>query len=409
MNQMDILLGDFSKSSHVSHARELVPVLRERAARQWQESAVFQETIDDLQGSGLFGMMQPRRWGGSEAHLSEFYESVMTIAEADPSVAWVLSVVGVHSFHLAQFDERAQEEVWGSDSSMLIGSPYSPNGTAEIVDGGYVLNGHWKFSSGSKHCGWTFLGGVVKDGSTPDPSLRYQRNQLAFLLPRSDYEIVENWDVHGLRASGSHDIVVKNAFVPAHRTLSFIALQENKTPGQRVNTSPLYRHSFFQVFPRATSAPIAVGALKGMADQVVHYGLQRSKTAVVRAGVGNTAQDPAVALAVARALSAVDEMKASIHRSFVQLAQWVDEGVEGDLHTRRRYRYETAAGPARCAELASELFRVCGGSGVSRDLPFGRLLNDILAVRSHITNNFQPHANAWVFAQMGQDVAGWPV
>jgi 3-hydroxy-9,10-secoandrosta-1,3,5(10)-triene-9,17-dione monooxygenase len=407
---MDFLLGDFSKSEPVQRARALVPVLRERARAQWEQDHVFDETIKDLKDAGLFGVMQPKRWGGTEVCLSEFYEAVSTVAEADPSVAWVVSVLGVHSYHVAMMGEQAQEDVWGSDRSALVGSPYTPNGKATKVKGGYILSGHWKFSSGSKHCAWTFLGGNVDDGTVPDPKLRYQKNQLAFLLPRSDYEIVDSWEVNGLRATGSHDIIVKDVFVPEHRTLAFADVITKQAPGHLAHPKEsLYHMPFFQVFPRATSLPIAVGALKGMADNLVAYGLSRSN-AMTRAGVGNTAQDPAVSLAIARALDGVDQMKASMHKAFALMEKWRAEGTADDhMQERRMFRYQTGAGPARCADLASELYRVCGGSGLYQNQPFGRLFNDILAVRSHITNNYQPHATALVGPMMGVETATWPV
>lgn len=409
MSSIDFLLGDFSKSVFVQRARAMVPVLRERAREQWKQDHVFDETIQDLKHAGFFRMMQPKRWGGSESSLSEFYEVVMTVAEADPSVAWTLSVVAIHSFHLALFDEQAQADVWGKDPEALIGSPYTPNGKATKVPGGYRLSGHWKFSSGCKACDWTFLGGLLDDGTPPDPALRYQRNQFAFLLPRSDYEIVDSWEVHGLRASGSHDIIVKDAFIPDHRALRFTDVIARTTPGHAMYPKSLFHNSFFQVFPRATSLPIATGALKGMADCLIEYGRSRTQT-TVRAGVGNTAQDPAVHLALARALDAVDQYKTSLHRSFAMLDRWVHEGGEEDhLFERRLFRYQTGAAPERCAELASEIYRVCGGTGISEKLPFGRLYNDILAVRSHITNNYQPHATALVGGLMGQSTPLWPV
>lgn len=409
MANVNFLLGDFSQSVYVQRAREMIPTLKERAREQWQQDHVFDETIADLKKAGFFRMSQPKRWGGSESSLSEFYEVVMTVAEADPSVAWTLSVVGVHSFHLALFDEQAQIDVWGDNPNALIGSPYTPNGKAIKVDGGYRLSGHWKFSSGCKACDWTFLGGFLDDGTAPDPALRYQRNQYAFLLPRKDYTIVDNWEVHGLRASGSHDIVVDDVFIPDHRALAFTDVIARTTPGHDMYPDSLYHNSFFQVFPRATSLPIAVGALKGMVDCMIEYGRSRT-VAMVRAGVGNTAQDPAVHLAIARALDAIDQYKGSLHRSFALMDRWVHEGGEEDnLFLRRLFRYQTGSAPERCAELASELYRVCGGSGISEKLPFGRLLNDILAVRSHITNNYQPHATTLAGGLMGEATPTWPV
>ena len=76
-----------------------------------------------------------------------------------------------------------------------------PVGKAEWVDGGVKLSGHWSFSSGCDHADWIFLGGFVpSEGGRPD--------MRTFLLPKSDYEIIDNWHVSGLKASGSKDVKV---------------------------------------------------------------------------------------------------------------------------------------------------------------------------------------------------------
>ena len=110
-------------------------------------------------------------------------------------------------------------------------------------------------------------------------------------MPRADYDDRRQLDVHGLRASGSHDIVVKTPSCP-HTAPCHSQLLERKETRASAST-PAAVQTLFSSFPRATSVPIAVGPLKGMADQVIQYAWERSKTVVARAGVGNTAQDPA--------------------------------------------------------------------------------------------------------------------
>lgn len=398
------LIGDFSGSELVQRARALVPVLRERSARQWEQPRVFQETIDDLYEVGVLQAFQPKRWGGLEAHPSEIFEAVSVLAEGDASVAWVGGVLGVHSFHLSQFDEQAQEDVWKSNPKALIGSPYAPSGKAERVPGGYRLSGRWRFSSGCHHCDWTFLGANLPDVEGEDDAFVVSKSWAAMLLPRSDYEIVENWNVHGMRATGSHDIVVKDAFVPDHRVLLFSSLEDGKAPGLKVNKGDLYKVPFWQMFGRATSSVVPVGALKGMVDQFVEISRNRLS------GRGDkVAEDPAVSLAVAQALITVEDVKSAMHRSFATLYDWIEKGNLAHWQTRRQYRFQGSYGPKRCADAASELYRVFGGSVIFADFPFGRQLNDILAVRSHFTNHYQLHANTWVGDLMGLQVKGMPV
>lgn len=391
----DYLLGDFSKSELVSNAKDLVPVLRSRAREQANVNRVLPETVVDLRKSKILQGFQPQRWGGVEAHPSEVFEAVMTLAEGDASVAWVAGVVGVHSFHLAQFDEQAQADVWENDPTALIGSPYAPTGKATRVEGGYRLSGHWRFSSGCHLCSWTFLGANLPKGDEETSQFVGER-WAAMLLPREDYEIVENWDTYGLRSTGSHDIVVHDAFVPDHRVLPFAHLADGQSPGLRTNTSHLYRFPFWQMFGRATSSVVPVGALKGMTD--VFIDAARKKVSMTGA---KTIEDPAAALAVAKARLAVEDGKSQLHRSFAKLEKWIDEGDVARWEERRLFRFQGSYAPSRCADAASELYRVFGGSGVYQDQPMGRQLNDILAVRSHFTNHYQVQASSFMNEILG--------
>lgn len=396
----DFLRGDFSKSRHVQAAREMVPMLRERAHEQWRHPMVFRETIAELQKRGFFQMLQPKRWGGGETTPIESFEVASILAEGDPSVAWVVGVVGIHAYHLAFFDERAQEEVWGQDPTTLISSPYAP-GKARRVDGGFVLSGRWSFSSGGDHCAWTFLGANIEGEESTRVATSASMAQYAFLLPRKDYEIIPNWNVHGLRATGSNDVVVKGAFVPNHRTLRWEQVLTNDAPGLARNTGALYRMPFFQIFSRATQAPAALGALRGMVQAFIDF--NRGKVSRRGTTIG---QNPEATLAVAEALSQAEEMKSQLYKNYGRvIGEVTGTGPSVPMDDRRQFRFQSSQIPPRVARLANELFRICGGHAVYEVHAFGRLLNDIMAIQSHQLNNYQLHANAWAGTLLGDEQA----
>ncbi|MFE3292886.1 hydroxylase, partial [Rhodococcus sp. NPDC059234] len=110
-----------------------------------------------LRDAGAIRMLQPKEHGGLEVHAREFAETVMSIAAMDGATGWVTGIVGVHPWELAFADPKVQEEIWGTDQDTWVASPYAPMGVARPVDGGYVLNGRWSFSSGTDHCQWAFL------------------------------------------------------------------------------------------------------------------------------------------------------------------------------------------------------------------------------------------------------------
>ncbi|HXP94240.1 MAG TPA: acyl-CoA dehydrogenase family protein [Candidatus Binatia bacterium] len=346
-------------------------------------------TIADMQEAGVFRVLQPKRWGGFEMDLRTYFEVQIVLGEGDMSAAWIYGVVGVHPWLMALLDDRAAQDVWGKETSVLISSSLAPMGKATPADGGFILNGRWKYSSGCEHCDWSFLGAIVQ---SEKPGLPDQRH---FLVPRKDYEIVDTWNVPGLRATGSHDIVVHDVFVPGYRVQALVDSFNLVGPGQAVNASPLYRLPFGQIFVRGVSTA-AIGALRGLLDALLEYGSVR----VSRAG-GRTAEDPVAQLACAETTAAIDEMKAVLFRTFDTLTRYAHAGQTPPLAERLQYKFQSAYVPERCMTLASRLFKLTGAAGISADLPFGRILNDITIGRQHLANQFEYYGRNWGATMFG--------
>src|SRR5262245_60689340 len=121
----------------VARARALHPALKARAAAADQARRIPAETIRDYHEAGFFKILQPKRWGGYEMDPQVFFDVQMALAEADTSSGWVYGIAAVHNFQLGLFDLKAQEEVWGKDSTVLIASSYQPVGKVERVPGGF--------------------------------------------------------------------------------------------------------------------------------------------------------------------------------------------------------------------------------------------------------------------------------
>jgi 3-hydroxy-9,10-secoandrosta-1,3,5(10)-triene-9,17-dione monooxygenase len=297
----------------------------------------------------------------------------MALAEGDMSVAWVYGVVGVHPWCVALLDERAEADIWGKDDTTLLCSSLMPSGSAKPVDGGYRISGRWKYASGCEHCQWAILGCMV-EGS----SLRCH-----FIVPKSDYEIVDTWHVPGLKATGSHDIVVKDAFVPAYRVQSQADNFKGIAPGHAVNPSPLYRLPFGQVFFRGISTG-AIGALQAMLDAYLEYGKLR-----MQRNAGRASEDGAIQLLCAETAAAIDEMKTILHRNFRVLEEYAERGEMPPLKLRVEYKFHNTVVAEKCSLLAARLFKAAGTAGIAADLPFGRILNDIAVARQHISNQYE--------------------
>ncbi|MES2301134.1 MAG: hypothetical protein V4521_03520 [Pseudomonadota bacterium] len=193
-------------------ARALVPHIiasRDEASRR---ADVLPETIAAIQAAGLLRAFQPARWGGLELDPRHLFDLQNVFAEHCLSTAWVFGVLSVQSFMLGRMDPLAQSDVWGNDPDALVSSSFAPVGRVTPVDGGYRISGRFTFSSGSTHAKWAVVGGMVPpDDARPAPQMRL------FLVPMEDYRIDRVWDTFGLRATGSNDLVIEDAFVPAYR------------------------------------------------------------------------------------------------------------------------------------------------------------------------------------------------
>jgi 3-hydroxy-9,10-secoandrosta-1,3,5(10)-triene-9,17-dione monooxygenase len=142
---------------------DLLPQLRERAQETEDLRKIPDANIKALEDIGFFTLLQPEQWGGLQCDPAVFYEAVRRIASACGSTGWVASIIGVHNWHLALFDQQAQEEVWGEDTNVRVSSSYAPMGAGVVTEkaDGYIVNGSWNWSSGCDHATWAFLGGPV--------------------------------------------------------------------------------------------------------------------------------------------------------------------------------------------------------------------------------------------------------
>jgi 3-hydroxy-9,10-secoandrosta-1,3,5(10)-triene-9,17-dione monooxygenase len=361
----------------LQRARDLAPVLKARQAEADKLRRLPDETIADFQRAGFFKMLQPARWGGLEVDPSTFFDVQIQIATACPSSAWVLGVVAVHNWQLALFAPQAQEEVWGKDPSTLISSSYAPTGKIAKVEGGYRVSGRWSFSSGCDHCQWVFLGGFVPpEGEQKGPDMR------TFLLPRSDYQIDDNWHVAGLKGTGSKDIVVENAFVPEHRTHRLVDGFTRKSPGNVLNTAPLFKIPFGQIFVRSVSTS-AIGIAQGALEAYCDIASKR-----IAAGDGaKVADDPQSQLVAARAAALVDEMRLTLHRNFDEMMTIARTGADFPIERRVQFRYESSNVVAKAVEAVDGLFTASGGRAIFLTSPLLRYFLDVHAARAHYANN----------------------
>lgn len=380
----------------VERADELGDFFEEQAEEADRLGRLPDNTVKVLKDLGIVRALQPKDFGGDELSPVDFFETVLSIGARSGAAGWVSSVVGVHPFELAQGSRQMQEEIWGKDPDTWVASPYAPFGRGVPVEGGYRFTGRWPFSSGTDACDWIVLGGMIadEDGNVEGPTaLRH------FVLPRSDYEILQDsWDVVGLRGSGSKDVVINGAFVPEHRVIDTRELSDGSGPAKGREDSPLYRMSFHTMFSGAiTTATLALA--EGALGEAVAY-MRRRKTS--RANV--VYRDP-------HQLSVLGAAAADIASSRLQLLHDIDRmwklaqaGKPASFELRAEVRRNQVRLVHRAAAAVDEVVQRAGGAAMRLDNPIQRFWRDL-----HTGLGHGAHAADPIYQAYGASLFGDPI
>jgi len=378
VKRMDVAGAVPSAEELLERARAMVPTLKARAKACTAARNVPAETIAEMKAAGFFRILQPANFGGYEMHPNAFFEVQKVLAEGCMSTGWMYGVIGCHPYELALFHEKAQQEVWGDDPDMLVSSTYQPVGKVTHVEGGFRLSGRWGFSTGSVHSGWVLLGAFCppKDDGTP-------AEMRTFLLPRSDYTIDEDaWHTFGLQGTGSHDIIVDDVFVPEYRTHRSIDGFLCKNPGQEVNTGPLYRLPWAQVFTRSVST-----AAFGGAQAAINAGMAIMQDRISTNTGKASKQDPILHAALARVIAEKQEMETTLRLTFDDLMGYAERGEDIPMEKRAFYTYQSATVVRRLARLIDDVVQLFGGRAIYMTSDIIQPWLDLHAGRAHVAND----------------------
>lgn len=352
----------------IDRINDLADQLREQAWEAEKLGTLPDETAKMLRAAGPIRLLQPKNYGGYEVHPREFSETVMATAALDPASGWICGVVGVHPWQVAFADPKVAEEMWGEDQDIWMASPYAPTGVAKPVDGGYIFNGRWQFSSGTDHCDWIILGALRGD---TDGRPIMPPKMLHMILPRTDYRIVEDsWNVVGLRGTGSKDIIVKDAFVPSYRVMDGDEVIDGTAQRNAGMTDTLYRMPWSTMFPLGISSAV-IGIAEGAL--AAHLDYQRE-----RVGAQGTAvkDDPYVLFAIGEAAADINAARQEILANVDKIWEIVDSGKEVTFEDRAAGRRTQVRAAWRAVMAVDQIFSRSGGNAMRLDKPLQRYWRD---------------------------------
>src|SRR5881409_942575 len=383
--------ADVAYDEAMRRARALVPALRERAERAEVGREMPKEMIEDLHRTGLLRFHQPRRWGGMELEFVSFFDIPAEIARGCASTGWNVANLGVHHWMLALYDERAQEEVWSKNPDALIASGIAyPQGSGRRVGGGLVINGFWNFSSGVDAAEWNMLAVTVRDGD------RVVDHRMC-LVPRSDYEIVDDWHVLGMRSTGSKSVRAVEVFVPEHRALCmYLARGGSEFPGARVNPNPLYR-----VPLSALGSHCLAAAGVGNAQAALELTLEAIRERSTSYTAMRMRDFQAVQLRVAGAGAKVDAARLVIRTDCLAAQRIAGENRAPTVEEKLRFKRNVAYAMELCTETVDALHALAGANGIYDRYPIQRLFRDQHALAGHIGFSWDAQGAPWGLVILG--------
>ena len=362
----------------LARAEALVPALRERAPRAEQLRRLPDETIAELHESGLFRMLQPSRVGGSELPYRALFELTSVIGQGCGSTAWVLANLAAHHWLLGMWHPEAQHEIWGQSPDSLISSALIfPRGRAKRVEGGYRLSGRWPFSSGIDPSTWNMFGAVVSDEDTG------QNEPRMFLVPASDYSVIDTWQVIGLAATGSKDVEVADVFVPAYRTLAIERIKGGPNRGSELNPGTLYKLPAISLFGFAI-AGVLLGIARGAVQNFVETTRSRHSAYTGR----SIADFSNIQVDLSEAAALVDAAEAIVLRDCNEATRITEAGVVPSIEQRARYRRDGAFAATLCTKAVDLLFAASGGGAIYERNPIQRAFRDVHAANAHYVLNW---------------------
>jgi alkylation response protein AidB-like acyl-CoA dehydrogenase len=362
--------------------REILPRIRARARQTDADRLVPAETVNELMAAGLFGVLTPKSFGGSDLGLATLVDVTVEIAACCGSSGWVYGVLAGHSWLLNMFPYEAQQEVLGTHQ--LAATVFRLAGDVREEKGGYRLTGgEGRFCSGIDHAKWVVIGNaVLRDGQPPDPTF--------FVIPRSDIsEVVDDWYVAGMRGTGSKTIKVPNAFIPAHRAVRVSAMSAGTAPGAQHHHNPMLK------FPWNLIAPFSlIGVPLGVARAGVTAFAESLRKPMADFTPERIAEQSATFARLAVARADID----AAYSSVIDNARRLDTAKElADLSADEQARIprDWAYAAQRSRQCVNNLFEVAGGSATYDFSDLQRIWRDANAAAQHVAFSWDSAMTAY--------------
>ena len=363
------------QTAMIADAQAMVPTLLERARRAEKDRAVPRETFDEFTEKGFFRIHQPEKFGGCGWDISMMVRLGAELGQGCGSSCWIFSNLAVQNWILGMNNPEAQDAVWGEKPTALVASSFpAKGGKVERTDGGLIANGLWSFASGVDFADWNNMQVFVPpEGGEGPPEHRFA------LVPKDDYDVVDDWYSPGLAGTGSRTIKLDNVFIPEHMTIPSTKLMGGPSPGSVINSGALYRVPPLTLGTKVFASPalgIAKGGLKMIEDDLSG-----------RNTVGNApmAELPTAQARISEAGAEIEAAEALLLKDCADAMEIAEAGGVPEINDRARWRRNNAFAVQLCVKALERLNPLVGARGLTPENDFLRMFRDVHAASLQIT------------------------
>jgi len=362
--------------------------LRGRVAQADELRQVPTENIKALGEAGLFRVFQPKCFGGPELSMADVLPMITQTAQACPSSSWVMAVLQIHQWILGLAPEQTQEEVWADDPETLLCGVLQPRAMAKRVDGGYELGeAVWPYASGCDFASWAHLGGLVQnDNGPPDATI--------FLLPASDFEIIDDWHVVGLRGTGSKSLSAQETFVPDHRAFKLTDAIAGKLGEGR---STLYQSALMPMLCLNIT-----GTALGVARTTIKTFIAHIENRNLPFSMDKQVDSPQTHELLADVMLMVDSAELLLDKGGAMVRDYAEAQEQMPVFERSQVRVYSSAAVKQCVTAIDAMFAASGGTALQDSNPLYKLSIEARAVAAHAALAHENNLQLWGAARLGK-------
>jgi alkylation response protein AidB-like acyl-CoA dehydrogenase len=354
----------------VVRARALKPIAREAADEAERERRLPARVAAAMAKEGLYRIAAPSWLDGAEASPVTQVRVIEAISEGDGAAGWNV-MIGIESFSLVGLAFDRDLELFADPLTIVCGSTANV-GRADRVDGGYRVSGQWSFVSGC-HNSQVFTGLVaVHENGQPAAG----NPVVHAAVGRDEFEIVDAWNVAGLRGSGSHDVRVDDVFIPERHLGRNMAFPDR----EKLADSPVLR---IPLGPRLAYNKIGVGF--GIARAAIDAFVDLASGKIPRFSSSKLAERPLAQRAVALAEVRLRAARALVLESAEELWDCVRAHRVFSDKQRALFAIGCADAARACAEAVDTVSEAAGTTANELASPLERCQRDVRVIRQHMT------------------------